>query len=78
MTNNIIYRLTSRVGNSTLSMDKILSVTDFTSKEMALAAIPENMSVRDRFVNPVNVNKPYIALTAVENGCVHSCINFYQ
>ena len=76
--NTIIFRLTSRVGNATLSMDKILSVSDFNSKSDALAAIPANMTARERFTNPVDTRKPYIAFTSVENGCVHSCIDFYQ
>lgn len=76
--NTIIFRLTSSVGDSTMSMRRILSVSDFNSKVDALAEIPANMTARDHFINPIDVNQPYISLTSVENGCVHSCINFYQ
>ena len=74
--NIIIFRLTESVGNSTMSMKKVLSVSNFSSKGDALAAIPANMTARD--TSAIDVNQPYIALTIVENGCVHSCVDFYQ
>jgi len=74
--NPIIFRITESVGNSTMSMRKVLSVSNFSSKGDALAAIPANMTARD--TNTIDVDQPYIALTIVENGCVHSCLDFYQ
>ena len=75
---NLIFRLTESVGNSTVSQRVVLSVKNYDTVDEAINAIPENMVIRDRFINPIDKNIPYIALTSVENGCVHSCINFYQ
>lgn len=72
MNQTIIYLITESVGNSCLSMRKVLSVREFTSIEDAMKVIDKPVN------NAVDANKPYLALTSVENGCVHTCINFFQ
>ncbi len=70
------FRLTQRIGSSCLSQDKVLSIRDFNNLENAERVIPFEMRVKD--CRDVDTNKEYISLTRVENGCVHSLINFYQ
>ena len=72
METTIQFRVTQSVGNSCLSMRRILSDKYFNSIHEAIINIPLPKN------NNVNVNIPYYSLTKVENGCVHSCISFHQ
>lgn len=72
---SIIYRVTVSVGNSCLSMRKVLSVNNFATQSEAESTIEMPLSTER---GSIDVNKPYTSLTKIENDCVHSTIGFYQ